>query len=505
MPARTGSRSSAQRPASKKLTGLVTPRLWTQPLRTLNRRTSLGYECADFQEIAGEPFLPWQRWTVIHALELMPDGEFRFRIVLIIVARQNGKSHLKRGVTNWRMYMNPRSRVLGVAQDVSLAREQWNMSLDTIRASPDLAAEFDRVRNVNGDEMYWLANGSRYKIGAANRRAGRGSSNDELNIDELREQRDWQAWAALSKTTMARANSQIWCMSNAGDDESVVLNQLREAALAQRDPSICIIEYSAPDGCELDDTDAWRQANPGLGHTVSAAAIRTALATDPPNVFRTEVLCQKVDQLDGAIDLAAWKACADPSGTMDAYRGRLAACFDMAPDGQHATLAVAAIQADGRPRVEIVKAWKNSTEARADLTGWLDRLKPAAFGWFPAGPAAELAPVIRPCAIRINKRPGHRQPTEIPENGEITGLKVAEVCQGLAGLTRGRQVVHADQDLLNVHVQYASKLPSGDGWRFTRKGGGEVGHVDAAYAAAGAIEIALSMPAPRRAQIRMIG
>src|ERR1022692_3092606 len=24
-------------------------------------------------------------------------------------------------------------------------------------------------------------------------------------------QRDWQAWAALSKTTMARANSQIWC------------------------------------------------------------------------------------------------------------------------------------------------------------------------------------------------------------------------------------------------------------------------------------------------------
>ena len=66
-------------------------------------------------------------------------------------------------------------------------------------------------------------------------------------------------------------------MSNAGDDESVVLNQLRDAALSGRDPSICLIEYSAEDGCELDDTEGWRHANPGLGLTVSEAAIRTAM------------------------------------------------------------------------------------------------------------------------------------------------------------------------------------------------------------------------------------
>ena len=84
-------------------------------------------------------------------------------------------------------------------------------------------------------------------------------------------------------------------------------------------------------------------------------------------------------------------------------------------------------------------------------------------------------------------------------------MRVAEICQGLADLARGRRVVHADQDLLNAHVQYASKLPSGDGWRFTRKGGGETGHVDAAYAAAGAVNLALTMPPPRRAQIRIVG
>src|SRR5690606_7765235 len=122
---------------------------------------------------------------------------------------------------------------------------------------------------------------------------------------------------------LARANGQIWAISNAGDDQSVVLNHLRDAALSGRDPSICLLEWSGPDGCELDDTEAWAQANPGLGYTVSEAAIRSALGTDPPAVFRTEVLCQRVDVLDGAVDLAAWKDCADPAGTMDGLRDRV--------------------------------------------------------------------------------------------------------------------------------------------------------------------------------------
>ena len=468
-----------------KLTGKTTPRLFTPPLRTLNRRTSRGYEVADFAEMAGEPLLPWQRWAAIHALETMPDGTFRFRVILILVARQNGKSHLKRTISLWRLYIDGAKLVLGVAQDVSLAREQWQMALDTIHGSADLSAELEQVRRVNGDEWWKLASGGRYKIGAANRRAGRGLSIDELNIDELREQRSWDAWAALSKTTMARPDSQIWAMSNAGDDESVVLNQLREAALSGRDPSIGIFEWSAPDGCELDDTDAWRAANPALGITVSEAAIRTAMSTDPPAVFRTEVLCQKVDQLDGAIDLAAWRSCADAGGNMNALRNRLGACFDISKDGQHATLAVAARLEDGRVRIEIVAAWDSTDKARAELSGLLDRVKPAAIAWYPAGPAAALAPLLR-------GRKGSL---------ELTGGKVGEACQGLADLAVSRQLVQPGDPLLDAHVAGAQKLHSGDGWRFTRQGG----HCDAAYAAAGAVHTALTMPIPKVPRIRMLG
>jgi hypothetical protein len=490
MPPRASSNACARpaaAPRKRKLYGLTEPRVFTAPLRTLNRRTSKGYEAAEFAEAFGMPLLPWQRWLAIHALETLPGGDFRYRVILVLVARQNGKSAAKRTLSLWRMYMEPPMLILGVAQDLSLAREQWNMCIDTIDGVPDLAAEMDgRPRRVNGDEWFKVRTGSRYRIGASNRSAGRGLSIGELNIDELREQRKWDAWSALSKTTMAVHNSQIWAMSNAGDDESVVLNQLREAAILGRDPSIGVFEWSAPDDCALDDVQAWRAANPGLGYIISEAAIRSALATDPPAVFRTEVLCQRVEQLDGAIDLAAWRSCQDPAGTMDEHRGHLAACVDVARDGGHATLAVAAKQPDGRVRLEIVRAWANTDELRAELPELLARIRPKTVGWYPGGPAGAIAPLMR----------------QVRDSVELAGAKAGEACQGLADLARTRQVLHPGDPLLDAHVRGARKLPSGDGWRFGRRGMNQ--HVDAAYAAAGAAYLALSMPAPKRAKLRFL-
>ena len=431
-----------------------------------------------------------------------PDGLFLAGRDLI----PTHNSKLKRVVTLWRMYMDGARNIIGAAQDLSLARDQWVMCQEAIHACPDLEAEWVDVRNVNGDEKFW-ASGCCYAIKATNDKAGRGGSNEEVNIDELRTQKDWRAWGSLSKTTMAKANGQVWAMSNAGDDDSVVLNRLRESALAGVDPSICLIEYSGEDGCELDDVQAWRQANPGLGYIVSEAAIRSAMATDPPNIFRTEVLCQKVDQLDGAIDFARWKDCADASGTLDAHRDRIAACFDAAPDGRHATLAVAAALGDGRIRVEIAGAWKTTDEARAALGPLLACIRPAAFGWYPTGPAAAMATTLRPLAMQYNKRPGKRDPAAIPEDGSISGSRVTESCQEFADLVRAARIVQPDDPLLNEHARGASKLNSGDGWRFTRKGskdGSAEGHVDAAYAAAGAVRLAQELPPPRRARIRMI-
>jgi hypothetical protein len=466
-----------------RLFGRTEPRWFPEPLRPLTRKTTRGYELIDFaRNVMGEPFDPWQEWLAIHALELNPDGTYRFRIVLVLVARQNGKTHFLRTLTLWRMYMDGARKSLGCAQDLDLAREFLEECVETINGVPDLAAEFGGEMKGNGRQCFWLTNGAQYKITAANRKAGRGKTIDQMNMDEIREQRDFAAWSALSKTTSARAFSQIWAITNAGDDESVVLNQLRDAALSGRDESIGLFEWSGPEGCELDDWDAILQANPGIGYNgPTVQAIKTALTSDPPNVFRTEVLCQKVDALDSAVDGGAWQSCKDTVGQFDFAKQRIVACIDVAPDGAHVTLAGAVELADGRVRVEVLKSWKNTADARKELPDVLRKVKPAAVGWFPGGPAAAIGVTLR--KIDVNKKP--------IKIVDITGQDVNEACQEFADLAKALQILHPNDPLLNGHVAGSKKLRVGDGWRFVRRG---VGHVDAAYAGAGAAYVVRTLP-----------
>lgn len=461
------SRSSARR-----LVGCERPRLFTPPQRKLTRSTSAGYAVADFAALVlGEPLLPWQRWLAIHALELTPEGRFRFRTVLGMCGRQNGKTSLLRTITLWRMYVDGARLVLGAAQDLSTAVTVWRAVVAAAQSVPELASEVERVAGRTGDERFVLTSGAEYQVSTSNRRAGRGRSADLLVLDELREQRDWAAWSALSKTTMARPDGQIWGITSAGDDQSVVLNHLRDAALSGRDPSIGLFEWSAPDGCDLDDVGGWAAANPGLGFTISEQAIRSALGTDPPAVFRNEVLCQRVETVDSAVDLGAWRACADPAGSLEGLREGVVACVDVAPDGAHVTLVAAALTADGRTRVEVVAAWGSTSEARAELPGLLARVNPRVTGWFPSGPAAALGPELRAA----------------PGAVELRGADVTEACQAFADLVAARRVVHPGDPLLDAHVAGAKRYAQGDGWRFVRRG---AGHVDAVYAAAGAAHAA---------------
>ena len=491
--------------------GTTEPRLWTPPLRPLTRHTSLGFQVIEFAKYIGEPLDAWQEWAAIHSLELDLDGFLRFGIILIIVARQNGKSALKRVITLWRMYIHGARLILGTAQDLDQARDQWKMCLETIYENPDLMAELAKEGHTNGDEYFELASRGVYKIKALNRKAGRGKTADEVNIDELREQHDWMAWSAVSKTVSARPNGQVWCMSNAGDDKSVVLNQLRASALARRDPRIFIAEWSAPEGCELDDLDAILQANPGVGfHGPSLASIRTSRNSDPPAEYRTEVLCQNVPTEDPAIDAEAWDASADAGGILGKGRTNLALGLEISENGEHASLVAASVLTDGRVRVEVAVEWRGSKkqtpteQVRYDLQDLLIQIKPAAFGWFPAGPAAALSDDLnskdwwRPVRLKVPNLREKRKPERVVG---INGTAVPAACMSLADLVKNRMILHPNDPLLNAHVKLAQKQKVSDGWRFVRL---DVGNVDAAYALAGAVQLARTLPKPGRPGLRIL-
>jgi len=207
--------------------------VFTPPLRRLTPKTSLGYSVIEFAETILEIDLyPWQRWLLIHALELLRDNTFRFRNVVVLVARQNGKSTLSQVLALWFMYVYGFELVIGTAQDLDVAEEIWQGAVDYVEESPDLLEQWQRTVKVNGQKSLELKTGQRYKVKAANRRAGRGLSGDLILLDELREHQSWDSWAAVTKTTMARAEAQVWALSNAGDASSIVLRYLRKMAHA---------------------------------------------------------------------------------------------------------------------------------------------------------------------------------------------------------------------------------------------------------------------------------
>ena len=121
----------------------------------------------------------------------------------------------------------------------------------------------------------------------------------------------------------------------------------------------------------------------------------------------------------------------------------------------------------------------------------LARIKPRAIAWYPTGPAAALATVLRSAATAVRGA----------EYLELTGQRVAEIHQEFTDLVRARRVLHPDDPLLNADVRSAQKLNSADGWRFGRKGGAPV---DAVYATSAAAITALQLPAPKRARIRTL-
>jgi hypothetical protein len=158
----------------------------------------------------------------------------------------------------WRMYVTAPVGARHGAEPVA-AEETWQGALSMAEGVPELARELAHVSRTNGDNYLRLTGGQRYKVSAATRSGGRGLSSDLVLLDELREHHNWEAWSAVTKTTLARPAPQVLGFSSAGDRQSVVLSSLRDKALssaADRPSTLGLFEWSAPDGCDLDDRAA---------------------------------------------------------------------------------------------------------------------------------------------------------------------------------------------------------------------------------------------------------
>ena len=492
-------RAARKRPASTRpagrtakprpLKGSEVPTIFTPPRRTLTCKTTHGFECIQFAEtVLGIKLYPWQKWFLKHALELNPDGRYRFRTVVLLVGRQNGKSTLLQVYALWRMYVDRAPLVIGTAQNLDIAEEQWAAAVDLAESHPDLAAEIADVKRTNGKFSLKLDTGERYKVAAATRKGGRGLSGDLVIMDELREHSNWESWGAVTKTTMARPRPQVLCASNAGDASSVVLRHLRKQALdalerEDADVALGLFEWSAMywrepsttqpgEWCNLKtgDRKGWAMANPSLNHAdpndpeasaITTEALEAAYGTDPDAVFRTECLCQWVNSTKGgAFEDGVWDKLRDLNSE---FSGRYAYGLDLSWD-RNGSISAAGYRADGNMHGEVITARQG--------VDWI-------VGWFLAPPeSGEFLrriddPNLIGVALQANGAPVSALLVALVEAGipviEWAGGELGRGTGQFYDTVRGGRIRHRGQPILDVAVAMAATRPIADYWVWDRK------------------------------------
>lgn len=497
-------RSTNSRPdAAPELLGNTLPRLWTPPLVELTPETSYGFDLIDFaRDVCGTPFDPYQEWLSVHVGELLPDGRPRFRTVLIMIARQNGKTTWAKVLVHYWMHVEAVPLTLITSTDRSYAKRTWTQVHEAARANEWLKLDLgpDPLRLTTAEESFKTADGAEVVFKANNSAAGRSMTLHRWLCDELREHRNRDAWDSATNAENAVPDAQTVAITNQGDAGSVVLDSLRDPAIeyietGQGDHRLGLFEWSSPDGAEPDDVDALLQANPNAGRpghgpdidALVAAAKRAKRAGGLElSGFRTEVMCQRVHLLDPAIEPDLWAAASTTQPVdLAEHREAVALCLDVSLAGDHASLVAAAV-VDGIVHLDVVAAWSGygCTKAlREELPGIVAKVRPRVIGWFPTGPAAVVA------ASMAERRSSNWPPRRVKLEALTTEASTAAM--SFADAVRTREVRHPADPMLDQHVANAQRLRLGDRWTFGRRGSGPV---DGCYAAAGAAWLARTLP-----------
>lgn len=503
-------------PVDGKRYGCTEPRVVTPPLRLLTSETSYGFRVIAFAtEVLRIHLYPWQRSFVIRLLEMTPDGALRFQTAVLLVGRQNGKSTISKVLALWFMLEAGWPLVLGTAQDLETAEEIWedvvNLLTEETEDDDDLSSFVEKVVQVNGKKTLILVNGARYKVKAANRAAGRGLSGNLVMLDELREQKNWGAWGAITKTTQAQDFALVLGLSNAGDALSVVLAYLRkmaheavgdpdginkelpaagptildvEASLEEDDElyedddpedweqdedTLFIAEYSAPPGIDRRDRDGWAQANPLLGYRIRERKLASDCRTDPEWVFRTEVLCQWPDgTIDGIFPPGSWEETTnepevDADGTQrvadaDALVGPIWVGLDKSENRAQTWVTFAGRRADGVPQVEVRAVRHGDDWVKTYLLehDWRDRFQ-AVTGQTRGAPISSLL-------VALSEDPTFDIPVVQWFGSEFVGA-FGDAYEDV----RDSKVRHNKQPPLDTAAATAERKQLGDNWVIDRK------------------------------------
>lgn len=433
---------------------------------------------ADFAELIGQGFDVEQRLAVDAICAERADGRWAAFEAAVIAPRQNLKTHVLKILALAHVTVLDADLVMWSAHLVPTALKAFEDLKQIIEEHDFLSRRVKRIVDTNGQESIEF-HGHREIIFKARTKTGaRGLTGDVVVLDEA-----FALTAAhlgtIMPTMSARSmhgNPQMLYGSSAGLVGSEVLRTVRDRGRRGDDPSLAYVEWCAPvapcamdecdhiygirDGCQLDDRENWRRANPAKGRRISEEFIQAERRALPPNEFARERMGWWEDPVaDVGFDLEQWEACGDAKAEPSSPT---LLALDVNNDSTSA-----AIVACGGGVVKMLEHRKGTKWLVPRLVELCDELGPLRVGVDGTGPAKAVLQALADAGFRED------DPKQTPESDRwlvnLSAPQNAEACALLVGGVVDGTFVHRNEPVLNLAVVGAAKSQSGDSWRWSRR------------------------------------
>ena len=156
-------KTGATKKTPKKLMGHVKPRIHTPFLKGASKVD----EVAELAEKIGMPLLEWQVLILRDMLSVDNEGTFRRKTLALLIARQNGKTHLARMLILAHLFLWDSKMVIGMSSNRNMALDTFRQVANAIEDNDFLKAQTKQIRFANGQESITTLKGNRYQIVAA--------------------------------------------------------------------------------------------------------------------------------------------------------------------------------------------------------------------------------------------------------------------------------------------------------------------------------------------------
>lgn len=471
----------------------------TAPARARRPKPSQRIE-RFFNRYLGYSLDPWQRETT----ELLFDtvdrrGQRVYKEALIGVGKGNSKTPFGAGLALDGLYNAPPEVVHGGVECYALAssRQQAHILFDDAKRMVLRHPILERLTKCYRDVLEVKETGAVFRVLSSDAARAHGYRPYRAVPDELWAHPKPDLYEAMSSALHKVPGALLVGFTTAGFDRTQLLWRLYQRGLRGDDPEFLFRWFAAPDGCSIDDTKAWRAANPSTRITI--AQLRSQRRRLPEPVFRRLHLNQWTSTEETWIDMSLWDRGGvkvkgwryDSHGPVIATGAPVVVAIDSAPKRDETWVIVCYRDPD------TTEHWWREWRFEPNRTmGYLD---------YPA-----VKDLLRAIARTYDVRrmlfdPYNMMPVMVELGDE--GLPVEEypqsdaymvpASQNLYDLVQGAKLHHSGSAEIRAHADAAVARETARGWRLDKLR--SAGHIDGIVAGSIASRVAeqeaqLSMP-----------